>query len=126
MRGDLGTACVDVLQKGLHGFGKDAVDLHQHLAALAVVIAEHSTEVAATCRENGAVAVELPALHTDHHVGEEAVVTELIEGLKDALAMQAARAKVVGVVMATQVLRVHLKHLALHRRGVAHSRVLPI
>lgn len=81
---DFHLACVHILQKAIHGFGKNAVDLHQHLPALPVVVAEHGSEVAAAGREHGAVAWELPALHADDDVCEEPAVSEFIEDLENA------------------------------------------
>lgn len=85
LRGDLSSSGIDVGEEGVHGFGQDTVDLDQHLAALAVVVAEHGPEVGGAGREDGAVAGEFASLDADHNVGEQAAIAELVEDLQNAL-----------------------------------------
>lgn len=83
--GDLSSSGINVGEEGVHGFGQDTVDLNQHLAALAVIIAEHGPEVGGAGREDGAVAREFASLYADHNIGEQATIAELVEDLQDAL-----------------------------------------
>lgn len=83
--GDLSSPGVNVGEEGVHGLGQDAVDLNQHLAALAVIVAEHGPEVGGAGGEDGAVARELASLYADHDVGEQAAIAELVEDLQDAI-----------------------------------------
>lgn len=94
LSGDPDATGVNKTEERVHRLGQDAVDLHQHLAALAVIIAEHSSEVGGAGGEHSAVAGELPALHADDHIGEETTVTELIENLEDGLRVRGARGEV--------------------------------
>ena len=98
LSGDLGAASIHIGEEGVHRLGQDAIDLHQHLAALAVIIAEHSSEVGGACGEHGAVAGELAALHADDHISEQAAVAELVEHLQDAVWVGCAGAEVQDIV----------------------------
>lgn len=108
--GDAGMSGVNVLQERVHSVRLDAVDLHQHLVALLVVVAEHSTEVAATGRQHGTVTGELAPLDTDDHVREEAAVAEFIEDLQDALRVRGTGREVEHF---AQGLRLNLKDFSL-------------
>ncbi len=79
--GDLGAAGVNIIKEGVHRFSQDAVDLDQHLAALAVIVAEHGSEVGRAGGEHSAMAGELTALHADHNISKQATVAKFIEDL---------------------------------------------
>lgn len=118
VRGDASAARVNVLQERVHGVRLDAVDLHKHLSALPMVVAEHGTEVAAACRQHGAVTGKLATLDADDHVREEAAVSELVEDLEDGLGVRRSGREVVNLV---QVLGVHLKDFTLDCRRFWHA-----
>lgn len=121
---DEGMAGVNVLQKRIHSVRLDAVDLHHHLTALPVVIAEHGTEVAAAGRQHGTVTGELAPLDTDDHVREEAAVAELVEDLEDALRVRGTGREVEHL---AQGLRLHFKDFTFDHWWFRHaSRVLMI
>lgn len=122
---DLHLARVHVLQKAIHGFGEDAVDLHQHLPALPVVVAEHGSEVAAAGWEHGAVARELPALHADDDICEQPAVSEFIEDLEDAFCVGWSRGEVEKL-RAWQRFWVHFKNFPLGCRGISYPALLSI
>lgn len=82
--GNFGTAGVNIGEEGVHCLGQDAIDLHEHFAALTVIIAEHCSEIGRTCREHSPVAGKLTSLYTDDHISEQAAVTKLIKHLQDA------------------------------------------
>ncbi len=68
--GDAGMTGVNILQEHVHGISLDAVDLHKHLTALSVVVAEHGMEVTAAGRQHGTVTWEFATLDAYDHVCE--------------------------------------------------------
>lgn len=52
-----------------------------------MIVAEHSSEVAAAGRENRSMAGELPSFHTDNNIREQPAVSEFIEDLENAFGM---------------------------------------